>query len=862
MPTMLQPPPPMQLALGNLLDEAIRRVIGGEPLASFCAWFVAQLTPAMEMAIAPGADDTASARRLVLTMARHFWRDVPMPNNHWRPQSLPKIERNDRCYCGSGRKFKQCCADLADMPPVLNAENALGLVMGTMAPEQVGVAALRQVPPAALAVAAMAMCKEHGDAHVAALLEPLFLQPAGLDARYEDAFEVLMDTLLNLGQETRREQVVQAVIAHSTDKNLATSARCRRVVMLTDRGDYAQAWTVFHEAQRLNPNDPQLWHLEMLTLLGEGRDEEARVRAPLLAARARKLGFPDLEHGLLDLGRKGLAAVAGLGADNEMLDDEEQSWVELLSSAPTTQDAAHCSSLYTVESLRPLDGQSEPMLQLHACKALQAIEKRWRKAFPVETPWLMDLESAADVILDDPHDVMAFLDKYPDAWCSLQVQDDLLLAAREMVDTSDAQALSSGARALAAHAVAVCRAVLGDTPGQVVWIMPESRPFLRVIAQAITFALQARDDAAAQAWMRWSLALNPHDNHGWREPVVARALESGQADEALAWLDRYPDDRPPADHQRALAQFMLGDAAAAEVTLRAAHARVPAMVAALMPEVFDAPPMDDGPGVEIGSADHAYEYRAMMRPVWVRTRALAWLQTLDLPQPRPRAAAKTRAKAKKVGTAPGTGSTAPSAMLNPEKPLSTAQEKRLRQWFPDMPRLRGYLTAIAWSPGVVVPSKWITPLMELLHAAQDSGAKKAPTMAVMNSVLGDLMQLYNQLNGMVLTHDPERLPDAMPSQADVFRWAAGFVQAAELCAGPWRGAGFAVKNDQMPFKALFALAALAPADPDAWRATDGDGQPVLTGVSADPPPPIDLLTHALLPLWWVIAPMRRQRVRP
>ena len=134
-----------------------------------------------------------------------------------------------------------------------------------------------------------------------------------------------------------------------------------------------------------------------------------------------------------------------------------------------------------------------------------------------------------------------------------------------------------------------------------------------------------------------------------------------------------------------------------------------------------------------------------------------------------------------------------------------------------MPRLRGYLTAIAWSPGVVVPSKWISPLMELLHAAQDSGAKKAPTLTVMNSVLGDLMQLYNQLHGMVLTHDPERLPDALTSQADVFRWAAGFVQAAELCAGPWRGAGVAVKNDQMPFKALFALAALAPADPDAWR---------------------------------------------
>ena len=856
MSTATQPPRPMQQALNNILDEAIQRVIGGESLASFCAWFVADLESALDASDGPDDGNADYGHRLLITMARHFWRDVPMPQNRWRTQPLPKIERNDRCYCGSGRKYKQCCADLADMPPVLNADHALGLVLASMPPAHLSVVALRQVPPAGLAIAAMAMRDALGDAAVAAMLEPLFLDPVGLDARHDDAFEVLMDVLLNLGQETRREQVVQAV-GRSSDKLLATSARCRRVSMLADRGEYAEAWTLFHETQRLSPQDPQLLHLELLTLLSEGRDEEARARAPLLAARARKFGFPDLAQTLLDLGLKGLVAASELPSDDEGLDEEEQSWADLLRSAPATFDEAHCCSLYVVQQLPPLDGQTEPVLQLRAGKALQAIEKRWRKAFPVATPMMTDLDADADAILDDPRGVMDFLGKYPDAWLSVQIQDDLLLAAREITDMSDAQTPFSAARALAAHAVAVCRAVLGNAKGQVVWGMLESRPFLRVIAQATIFARDARDEAAADALMRWSLALNPHDNHGWREPVIGRALALGHSDEAMAWLDRYPNDMPPADHQRALAQFMLGDVVAAEATLRAAHDLAPAMVAALMPELLDAPPADDGPGMAIGGAEQAYDYRSLMRPVWVRTRALAWLQGLDLPKPKPKRKPPSRAKAHAKEKKPVTPS---SALFNPGSNLSVAQEKRLHQWFPDMPRLRGYLTAIAWSPGMVMPNVWMTPLMQLLQAATGSKAK-APTLGVMNTVLGDLMQLYNHLNALVLTHDPSRLPDVLPTDEAVFPWAAGFVQAAELCAGEWRGAGFAVKSTQMPFKALFALAAQATAQPDAWRATDGDGQALLIGVCAEAPAPAVVLAHALMPLWSVIVPLRQPRAK-
>ncbi|MEO8856785.1 MAG: UPF0149 family protein, partial [Burkholderiaceae bacterium] len=261
---------------------------------------------------------------------------------------------------------------------------------------------------------------------------------------------------------------------------------------------------------------------------------------------------------------------------------------------------------------------------------------------------------------------------------------------------------------------------------------------------------------------------------------------------------------------------------------------------------------------------HAYDFRSTMRPVWLRSGALTWLQGLDLPKPKPRTSAKAKPPKRKAVSALGASGAAksapPAASVLTEKPLSDAQEKRLRKWFPDLPRLRGYVTAIAWSPGMVMPTVWLLPLMEMLQAAQGKKAK-APTMETMNTVLQDLMQLYNHLNGMVLTHDPNRLPDVLPSPGAAYAWAAGFVQAAEVCAAEWRGAGFAVKSNQMPFKALFALAAQATARPDGWRATDVEGQAVLTGVPADPPPPEEVLTHSLTPLWWVIAPLRQQRVK-
>ena len=875
MPATTTAPPDFQQALSDTMDDAVPRVLGGESLESFCNWYSAALQPHMDTIAQANVGGADLPRRMVLAMARKLWSSVPLPALRFRPQALPKVERNARCYCGSGRKFKQCCADVADLPDLLEPGHALALALTAMPTLQITSTQLRQMAPDALADAAWRIQQDKGPAALVQLLEPLFLDTAGLDARHEEAFDLLMDALRALGEETRRDKLARAVAACS-DKALATSARCRLVTMLADRGEFETAWKLFQETQRFNPDDPQLLHLEMVTLLGQGRADDASLRGPVLAARARKLGYDELAGVLLDLGQHGLAAAYTQSLDDEELDDEEQRWIDLLQAAPAGVDEALCRSLHLVERLPPMEGDDLAVLGIAPAKALAGLERRWRKLFPVETPMMIDLDGDAGAILDEPQAVQAFLAKNPTAWLSVQVLNDLLIAARQMEDETDALSVLVAARALATHAVAVCRALVQGDPCRVLWGMQESRAFLRCIAQSIEFARQMGDHEGAELLIRWMLALNPNDNHGWRDLLVQRCLETGRAEEALQWLDRYPDDIAPAGHNRALALFVLGQPAQAEQVVRGEHAGAPNMVAALLPDVLDQPEDEGGPGLVAGGAMEAFYYREATRPTWVRSGALAWLRGLKLPAPARKPASRAKsAKPLRGGDSPGARPKAhPAAglalQLAAADRFSTTQGKRLQAAFPDYERLCGYITAIAWSPDIVMPSFWLAPVMAMYQSADPAGSEP-PSLDKMNAVLGDLMQLYNHLNTDVLTQDPLREPpvdilhparnaDPAPPDAALLAWAAGFVQGAEQCAAQWRKAGHAVKTDKMPFKALYALAAQAPAMGEAWRPTNDDGQVLLAGIELDPLPVRETLAAALRTLWRTTAPLRQRRM--
>ncbi len=60
-----------------------------------------------------------------LEKVREMFRDHPAERSHYKPMEIPptakqlarkppKVGRNDRCPCGSGRKFKKCCLEVAE----------------------------------------------------------------------------------------------------------------------------------------------------------------------------------------------------------------------------------------------------------------------------------------------------------------------------------------------------------------------------------------------------------------------------------------------------------------------------------------------------------------------------------------------------------------------------------------------------------------------------------------------------------------------------------------------------------------------------------------------------------------------------
>ena len=488
------------------------------------------------------------------------------------------------------------------------------------------------------------------------------------------------------------------------------------------------------------------------------------------------------------------------------------------------------------------------MLGITPVRKLADLQRRWSRRFGASPGELAGLPGDADQLLDAMPQAGEFLDRNPNAWMSINVLDDLLAAAVFQCD--DPQAPTSvvqASRKVADHATALLRILVGDAPARLEWGYLDSRPALRVLSQAIVIAQVGGDWPRVEELSSWGLELNPNDNHGWRMLLAPILLNRGDHAQALALADRYPDDLPFMACARVLALFGTGRATDAETALRALHSEYPHLMQWLLPDVMDAPAPDNGPGIAVGGDQEAWQHRLALRAAWVRAGAIEWARALDLKTPPPR-----KPPARKKATQKAKGPALVEAGFKP------SHEKHLRKAYGDYDRLHGFVTAVAWSPDVIMPSKWVQTLM----------ATRAIPSANISAVQKDMdafMPLYNSLIGKLL--EPQQAgagPAAASAQpetpkgADPHAWAAGFLQGAELAPGGWRNAGRPLNSKSGSFGALYRLAARAPGAPDGWRAMSDEGQPMLIGLQ-DEPSPDETLALALRDLWSVVAPLRQAR---
>ncbi|HVZ45590.1 MAG TPA: UPF0149 family protein [Ramlibacter sp.] len=828
-----------------LMNEAVRRILAGEALDPFCAWYCAELTalPAAEHALDAQGRDTEERR--AHAMARSLWQSVPVPSNHWRARALPKPERNAPCFCGSGRKYKQCCAEFAAAELPMPREEMLVFALSQVDPSTLDAKSLRELPAEALGIAAQGWNEEGEYERTAKTLAPLFEQPDRLSDRHANAFDALMDALLETGRNSQRRAIAERV-ATSRDKVLAVTARCRVATMLVDHGDEEGAWQAFQQAQRLRPDDPEVWQLELTLLHAQGRAEEARLRGGVLSTKARRAGLDDLAAHLQAFGEEGFA-YAGESGDDDELDPEDEEWVELCEQSPDLLDEDECLALYTVVRESAQDPAQPPVALIAPGRDLEMLQQQWSRRFAVSRPILTECFSGnASGLLEQLPQVREFMSEHPHAWFAVEVLDDILLAGNDLGGPHAPSAVLHAMSRVAEHGVALLEFLIGRETARLEWRDMGSRPWLRLIAQAISVAELLGDTARVERLAAWGIELNPEDNHGWRMVLVPLWLSEGRTDEALALMDRYPDDMPPMEHLRALALFAQGKREEAEATLRAAHDAFPRIIQFLLPDTIDAPAPEGGPGVTVGGDEEAWEHRMRMRGVWMRTGALEWVRGLGLKAPAP---AKPSSRRRKETSAPAT-------RTRQIGEYGAEDERHLRGRFGDFARLHGLLTAVAWSPDMVMPGKWL-PMLEPLRANPPASLEDA------NAELAALMSLYNSLVTPLMATDTrptfpfdKTVRAVANEERDVFAWASGFVQGAELAAAGWRRVGRAIRSDSGsgPFAALLRLAARAPALP-GWRARSDSGQALLQELA--PEPPQDVLRLALEDLWPAVTKERQ-----
>jgi len=439
----------------------------GDP-AAFLDWF-ARAGPALAPEFARGIDPRTGPPGLAFrAMGVAIYNAMPLPDADFKARRIPEPGRNESCLCGSGRKYKHCCLRLRGTLD-LSDYNLLRHMLDTLPRKRFAGLPASRVDPLAVCDAARQWHEEGEDERAVALLEPWFAGEGALAGKLEPLFDQLMDCCLALGRDRKRERLVAAALARG-DRDLRAAALERRSTMLADRGDFDGAWASFREAQREQPEDPNLATLELTLLVSRGEAERARERSRFWIASLERRRDPALAELIAYMKRVQADPFAAMSEVAKKQFPGLERLAALFAAAPAPQ------AQYAVVD------RAEAGVVLEPRDALARTQARWRKAFPQAKPGLTATQHGDAGMWDEPRLWLEFLERNVAAWQSLDVLDDLAMAVEAL------PVIGAGATIvdpLLERGVALIEANLaaaGAGNGTLQWGWLKNRPALRMLA--------------------------------------------------------------------------------------------------------------------------------------------------------------------------------------------------------------------------------------------------------------------------------------------------------------------------------------------------------------------------------------------
>jgi tetratricopeptide (TPR) repeat protein len=584
--------------LEMVFQQAVRRVLRTEDFDALVAWLRDDVLPSLDPVV-PWRNPE-ERRAAALEMARTVWSSVPLPSQGFRVRPIPRPERNDPCLCGSGRKYKRCCSQARSL--VEPVQEGVWLLLALDLPEErLGdFARSGTVPRAALGEIANELLERGDPWRAAALVEPLFERPERLDERDVDSLEALLSAYGELDLHEELDELVER-LGRQLPRVLQAALWREMTVRQAQDGDLVEARESFRRLVEVDPDGAVRGPLEVILLLHEERDEEARERAGSLVPTAEEI-LSDAAADPLRARRK-----VKLGAPFQAIERVER----LLPEA-----CARPVSPYRVET----DPEEPGLGRLWTPDSLLFVESDWEDSRPPELealysrddeddepePWedfdeegLEDQggeeeeeedeeEDEEDEGLDEEGDEggfegdedsadgeeeegeggrevwrayrdeqygipesdawegseaeewLSYLERTPAAFDCLVVLDDLARVVDELLgERSEPVTESAFLQPLVSRGVAIVEASLAENPGvRLPWRFADNRPAVRLLRQ---HADMASGDELLDRVER-VIDLDPDDGTRSLGYLAGLVLMSGRFERALALAEKYGDD--------------------------------------------------------------------------------------------------------------------------------------------------------------------------------------------------------------------------------------------------------------------------------------------------------------------------------
>jgi tetratricopeptide (TPR) repeat protein len=490
--------------LRQAVNEALR-LADGEP---FLTWMQTE-APRLLPGLFEQLPDDQARRGFAAEFGRSLWNSVPLPDNGFRPRPIARPERNDACPCGSGKKYKKCCAEWAEGAPALDAEGVWMLVAEELpleAVEAMGVSG--RVPRPILGDVATGLLDNGDAARALALVRPLFERPERLDERDSAALNTLLEAYDALDlQEERWEEAER--LARDLRPPLRAVLWENLARTYAVEGEMEEAWVSLDRARQDDPESPALGPLEVSLLLAEGRTAEAAEKARYWRGR--------LKEG--DLSEQGFEFLARVGENAEetqlrfSFGDEVTDHIHHLEA--WLAKAEPPAALYGIEAVAddPQAGRLIPSA------SLREVEADFEAAF---YPPLADPEAEEEDEDWDPWDEdraerwLEVLVQNPVALDSVDILEDVAHATSELAADRYAFLDRPLLQPLLERGLAIVRQALAGHPG-ITRLPSELEPNGSALALVVAATAQAHrlgETDRARELLDWLRSLEPRSLEG------------------------------------------------------------------------------------------------------------------------------------------------------------------------------------------------------------------------------------------------------------------------------------------------------------------------------------------------------------